>query len=423
MQLFLPVIMRECGKFCRRTLTNWMNPSFFGWYMGTLIIRISLILILLGCCPQGILAQTLKPEVTSIAPDNGIPGDRIRLFGSHFENILGITFNGTLARDFTVTAQNQILVTIPLGATSGPISIQNNIGIHLTESDFRVYLPGPRPESFSPAAALVGETITITGRLFTNSTRIIFGGDVPATQFLVRTTSEIDVIVPQGAKSGPIRLVDGNVGNTSETSFTVVKINDLSFTFQTPDTTVFPTNQEAKVEWVVTPSGGQSGEAVELTLLIPPAGVNIHRIESTSGTSIQRGRFVQISNVTIPEAGTWKAGLVFTPTVANEALTFEGSVASIDRDANLSNNSMVRQFAVRTVAGQLEFLRVDPETFQLIWPAIPDSISLYSSQSIDGSSPWIKVNRIPVVDNSKKTLTIRSQDILPNSAFFRIATE
>jgi subtilisin family serine protease len=79
----------------------------------------------------------------------------------------------------------------------------------------------PTITSFTPTAAKVGQTITITGSNFGPGTVVTFFNNKPATTVNVITPNTLTAVVPAGAISGPIR-VSNAAGFSSKGGFTVL---------------------------------------------------------------------------------------------------------------------------------------------------------------------------------------------------------
>jgi hypothetical protein len=62
--------------------------------------------------------------VTSFAPASGAVGSSVVITGSGFTGATGVLFNGTAATVYTVDTDNQITVTVPVGATTGVVTVQ-----------------------------------------------------------------------------------------------------------------------------------------------------------------------------------------------------------------------------------------------------------------------------------------------------------
>lgn len=366
-------------------------------------------------------AAAQKPVISSLSPDNGIAGDRVRIFGSNFENILGITFNGVLAPSFAVTAQNQLEVTVPQGAASGPISIQNASGIGISPVDFRVFNPGPRPIGVAPQTAVAGEIITITGQLFSPQTQVIFSGDVTATQVSIRTEGELDVVVPAGAGTGPITLRDSRGANISDFTFTVVVQNNISFQFVNPTAVPFAVGETGSLQWSVKSAASAGARDVEITFLLPESGIIFTGVQTGTGQYSQAGRFVQVTGGFINGTGEWTGALQFIPTAATGALAFEGSASSVERDPDLTNNSMVRAYQAVVGQGLIEIQRTSGSGIRLDWPAYPDDWKLDSCPDIGSSNPtWTPVSITPQVENNRKFIQVDTSAGTGTTLYYRI---
>ena len=68
------------------------------------------------------------PVVTGFSPAQGAIGAAIMISGSNFTGANGVTFNTTVTSKFTVNNDGSIIVTVPTGATTGPISVTTPLG-------------------------------------------------------------------------------------------------------------------------------------------------------------------------------------------------------------------------------------------------------------------------------------------------------
>lgn len=66
---------------------------------------------------------TLPPTITELSPDFAPIGTEITVLGTNFENIQSITFNGKAAITYNRVNANSLKVTVPQGATSGPLVV------------------------------------------------------------------------------------------------------------------------------------------------------------------------------------------------------------------------------------------------------------------------------------------------------------
>ncbi len=62
-------------------------------------------------------------SITGISPIGGPVGTVVTILGSGFSGVTQVSFHGTAASAFTVVSATQITATVPIGATTGPISV------------------------------------------------------------------------------------------------------------------------------------------------------------------------------------------------------------------------------------------------------------------------------------------------------------
>jgi hypothetical protein len=77
------------------------------------------------------------PAVIAFRPSSGQVGSKILLQGNHFVGTTAVSLNGVSAA-FRVLSVSYIGITVPTGATSGPITITNAGGTATTIGSFTV---------------------------------------------------------------------------------------------------------------------------------------------------------------------------------------------------------------------------------------------------------------------------------------------
>ena len=167
-----------------------------------------------------ISAPAPGPTITTFTPNGGLAGTVVTVLGSNFTGATQVTFNGTTATAFTVNSATQITVTVPAGATTGPIGVVAPSGTATSATPFTV---GPPPviSSFSPASGYVGTSVVLTGTGFTGATQVTFNGTV-ATAVTVNSDTQITVTVPAGSSTGPVGVTTPVSTGFSATNFTVI---------------------------------------------------------------------------------------------------------------------------------------------------------------------------------------------------------
>lgn len=161
-----------------------------------------------------------SPAIASFSPTSGLVGIQITITGSNFTGASSVMFNATNASSFIVDSATQIRVTVPVGATTGKISVTTTGGTALSVTDFSVIPPAPVISSFSPSSGLVGTEVTITGSDFAGATSVMFNG-TSASTFTIDSPLQIRAFVPGGASNGKISVTTGGGTVLSATNFTI----------------------------------------------------------------------------------------------------------------------------------------------------------------------------------------------------------
>jgi uncharacterized repeat protein (TIGR03803 family) len=159
----------------------------------------------------------LGPFASIVVNASAKVGATVELLGQGFTGTTGVLFNGTPALSFTVVSDTYLTVTVPNGATDGPISIETPGGTLVTNHAFILV---PVIKTLNPSSGKVGSQVTIGGSSFTGATKVVFGGGKSAT-FTVNSDSQITATVPTGAKTGKIQVTTPGGTASSPTSFTV----------------------------------------------------------------------------------------------------------------------------------------------------------------------------------------------------------
>src|SRR5207244_3003224 len=134
------------------------------------------------------------PTITSFTPTSAVVGTVVTISGTNLNSVTDVKFNGTSAVVLTVVSAGSIKATVPMGATTGKISVTNRADTATSTAVFKVL---PKITGFNPTSALPGETIAITGLNFTGTTAVKFGSiTVSPTNFTVDSDTQITAKVP-----------------------------------------------------------------------------------------------------------------------------------------------------------------------------------------------------------------------------------
>jgi len=90
-----------------------------------------------------------SPTVSSFNPTSGPPTSAVTVTGTNFIAVTNVLFNGAPAASFTIDSGTQLRATVPIGATTGPISVTNPAGTGMSANDFVITAP-PSILTFNP---------------------------------------------------------------------------------------------------------------------------------------------------------------------------------------------------------------------------------------------------------------------------------
>ncbi|OON68000.1 hypothetical protein B0919_15145 [Hymenobacter sp. CRA2] len=145
---------------------------------------------------------SFAPAISAFTPSSGPAGTGVLLTGFNLQHVASVRFNGAPATEFVATSPTQLAVTVPAGASTGPISLTSRYGTSTSATSFTVL----------PAVAIV---TLAPGR---NSLTAPVGGAVTATFTQPITAATASGLVAFGSQHG--RLAGGySGGGTTAVSF------------------------------------------------------------------------------------------------------------------------------------------------------------------------------------------------------------
>jgi hypothetical protein len=158
------------------------------------------------------------PVISGFTPTSGPVGTRVTVSGSGLIRATGVTLNGVPVPSYTGgVGGTSLSFTVPAGSSSGPIAITTAGGTATSSGSFTFI----NIDSFSPAAASSGTTVTLTGVGLNAATGVTVNG-TPIPGFVVGGGgTTITFVVPAGATSGTIVVNTPNGPATSPGSFTI----------------------------------------------------------------------------------------------------------------------------------------------------------------------------------------------------------
>ncbi len=173
-----------------------------------------------GVANSSVFTVTLAaPAITLVNPTSAKMGEKVVISGAHLLGATAVAFNGVQAQ-FKVTNATQITTTVPVGATSGPITVTTPGGT-ANSSAFTV-LPSPMPviQSFTPESGKSVSWVVVTGSGFAGMSGVNFNGT--KASFIYKNDSAFEALVPLEATTGFITVTTPGGTATSAKEFVVI---------------------------------------------------------------------------------------------------------------------------------------------------------------------------------------------------------
>jgi RHS repeat-associated protein len=253
-----------------------------------------------------------NPVITGLSPDTSSVGNQVTVNGVGFGATQGsstVQFNGTTASAVASWSDNQIVATIPSGATSGNVRV--NVGGVASNNNFSETISNILVSGVAPPAGPVGTQVTITGSSFgaTQGTSTVVFNNTTATSIQSWSNTEIVVTVPSGATTGGVRVVVGSANSNTNKTFTVANVVVSS----------------------VSPAAGTVGTQVTIngSGFGATRGSSTVQFNGTTATSIQSWSNTQIV-ATLPEASTGPVRVTVGGIASNGTVTFTVPLPRLD---------------------------------------------------------------------------------------------
>jgi hypothetical protein len=171
------------------------------------------------------------PVVVSFSPTSGPVGTRVQLNGTDLSELRSVTFNGTpavFADPCPIGFPGCPIVSVPPGATTGPITVTTLAGSFTTPDVFEVTIPGP-PEifSFSPTSGPPGTQVALRGTNLIGIQSISFNGSAAYfdnTCWPQLSDACLTATIPLETRSGPITIVTATGRYTTPRAFNVTRL-------------------------------------------------------------------------------------------------------------------------------------------------------------------------------------------------------
>jgi hypothetical protein len=161
--------------------------------------------------------DTQPPTIVSFTPMLGVPTSTINVSIEDTGTITSAAING-ISATFVQPDSLNVIVTVPVGAGSGRITLVSALGTATSVADFTI--PVPTITGFGPDSGIEGTPIVV-GLAYTDTVAAVSLGGVGAV-FTRPSAASLLLYVPAGAVTGQIVVEASNGTAISALPFTVI---------------------------------------------------------------------------------------------------------------------------------------------------------------------------------------------------------
>ena len=145
----------------------------------------------------------IDPVFTSFTPTQAKANTDITITGTDLDLVTTVNFTGGISGTIASQSETSLMVTVPVGAQTGPITLVAKNGTEVTSTtDFTILTNLPVFSSYTEAKATPGQILTINGTNMDLIKELIFPDNVVATAYGIKTDTKVEVYVPLDAAVG-----------------------------------------------------------------------------------------------------------------------------------------------------------------------------------------------------------------------------
>lgn len=145
-------------------------------------------------------ANICPPIIVSLSASTGPVGTTVVITGTNLTGATAVLFGSTSTTAFTVNSSTQITVTVPVGATTGPVPVSVVTPNGTAVGSTFIVVALPVISGMSPGSGPVGTVVTITGTDLDLVTAVTVGG--VATGTTVLSSTSLTFVIPVGTPLG-----------------------------------------------------------------------------------------------------------------------------------------------------------------------------------------------------------------------------
>jgi hypothetical protein len=145
----------------------------------------------------------IDPVFTSFNPASAKANQDITIDGTYLDLVVDVVFTGGLSGTIGTQSETQIIVTVPVGAQTGKITLVAKNGTEVeSATDFTVLTNLPTFTSYSEPKGIPGQILTINGTSMLLIKELVFPGGIYATAYGTKTDTKVEVYVPDNVTTG-----------------------------------------------------------------------------------------------------------------------------------------------------------------------------------------------------------------------------
>lgn len=355
------------------------------------------------------------PLINNFTPNSGPIGTRVTINGTNLTGVTSVRFNGVNA-EFTVGFFGaSITASVPLGATTGLITLEHPAGPGVSADVFTVTgAPQPTIDSFAPNYGQEGDRVTITGANLTDATSVRFSGREAG--FNVFGNSVFALVPGGGGATGPITVVTAAGSATSADNFFIGTFPDLVVTIASSAEEV-ALGQDLTYTITISNQGLADANNVTLTDTLPN-GLDLVIVLSNRGTCLDQNDTVNCEFGTLAK-GTSAVVKVIATATAGPSINNQARVSTTDFEPSTGDNSasLVTPVNDQEPPVSLSISVQSQNTVEISWPAASTGYSLESAGSLLPPINWTPTTNDVQIIGSRATVTA---PLTPEPTFFRL---
>lgn len=305
--------------------------------------------------------QANCPTITALEPTSARTGTQVVIVGTNFTDVNAVKFTNNVAAHFVINDPTRITVTVPAGATAGPLTLSKPGCADVQTAAFTpLDSPAPTLTALNPNTLTAGGiafTLNLTGTNFTPGSQVRWNGNARPTAYVSATQLMAALAASDLATAGTAAVTVFNPapggGTSAPQNFTIV--SPCPTITVTPAT--LPTGTTgAAYNQSFSASGGATPYSFAVSAGTLPNGLTLSTAGVLTGTPTRAGSF----NVTVRAtdangcAGTQTYALTINcPTITLAPTTLPDAPGGVAYSQTLTASGGTAPYSFAVTAGAL----------------------------------------------------------------------